>query len=445
MSLDSILRSNPNKVTIPSNSKNLITFPYTDTTKIYNGITWTVNSDGSVTANGTTETAEGSYFNVSSNIQLEQGKQYTLSGFTSDAANIMLIIADSTDKQIQVISQQYGTTTFTTSYTNYKIILVILSMGTTVSNATFYPQLEEGVEATDFSLNTGDKDVWKIRYGSKNIFRPDYFSTSHTVSGMTCQYLPNEDCYLFNGTSTASNQIRDLNYWFPDVLNKSITITSHYIDGEATVPDGKYFVAYAGNSDSLLEDMSNFIDCMITKSANKTKICTKQGLHGLWFYFSSGVTATNLKVKMQLEIGSAATTYVPYSRETVWTSSENNLLSVSTADTQTITGITFTNNSDGTITVAGTATANSTFNLGTFNISKNRPLTLKGCPSGGSASSYYLYAYDTTNNRTYPEYGSGVTFTPSVDSLNLYIRVQNGTTVNSLLFKPWLEYAAGNN
>ena len=170
-------------------------------------------------------------------------------------------------------------------------------------------------------INSEYKEVLKITYGSRNLFRPDYFLTSHTVSGITCQYLPDEDCFLFNGTATASNLIKDVRFWFPDVLNKAITISSIYISGEVTVPVGKCFVAYCGAADNSTLTLDNFVACTIKQSANNTKICTKQGLKGIWFFFSSGVTATNLKVKVQLEIGSTATTYVPYSRETVWTKS----------------------------------------------------------------------------------------------------------------------------
>lgn len=170
-------------------------------------------------------------------------------------------------------------------------------------------------------INSEDKEVLKVVYGSRNLFRPDYFSTSHTASGITCQYLPDEDCFLFNGTATANDLIQDVCFWFPDVLNKAITISSIYISGEVTVPNRKYFVAYCGMANNSTETLTNFLECTIKQSADNTKICTKQGLRGIWFYFGSGVTATNLKVKVQLEIGSNATTYVPYSRETVWTKS----------------------------------------------------------------------------------------------------------------------------
>lgn len=202
---------------------------------------------------------------------------------------------------------------FTLNSNKVKIENIQIEYGTT---ATSYEPYQLGPKSVSISKNSAE--VLKITYGSKNLFRPDYFSTSHTSSGITCQYLPDEDCFLFNGTATANDIIRDYHFWFPDVLNKPITLSSIYISGEVTVPDGKYFVVYCGMANNSTETLTNFLDCTIKQSADKTKICTKQGLRSIWFFFGSGVTATNLKVKVQLEIGSAVTDYVPYSRETVW-------------------------------------------------------------------------------------------------------------------------------
>lgn len=286
MSLDSILRSNPNKVTIPYSGKNLITYPYFNSTITQSGITYTVNSDGSIKVSGKNDTKNNSVFYIISNnnpLTLEKSKQYTLSGGIA-GAGVTFNLQDLSFHQTVGVSSTSGPKTFTTSYNDYYMWLVVLK-GTTV-DTTVYPQLEKGMSATDYSLNTGDKDVEKVSYGSKNL-------------------LPH-----------------------------------------------------------------------------------------------------------------------------------------STAATVTTTGITFTNNSDGTIKANGTATANATYNLGTFTIPKDKTLTLSGCPENGSASTYYLYAYDTVNNKTYTDIGNGVTFDHSNNSINIYIRVQNNTTVNNLLFKPQLEFGA---
>ena len=62
--------------------------------------------------------------------------------------------------------------------------------------------------------------------------------------------------------------------------------------------------------------------------------------------------------------------------------------------TQTNSGITFTNNGDGTITVNGTATGNAQFLVSQFiHCKDNHKYLVKGSPSGGG---YNLYRITTT-------------------------------------------------
>lgn len=104
-----------------------------------------------------------------------------------------------------------------------------------------------------------------------------------------------------------------------------------------------------------------------------------------------------------------------------------------------INGITWTVNEDGSVTANGTATGNSNFVV----ISQDNPIaiagktvTLSGCPTGGSRTTYGIYYYDTVTSRF--DYGNGVTFIPKgVVSVN--IRIFGGATVDNLVFKPQLE------
>ena len=104
-----------------------------------------------------------------------------------------------------------------------------------------------------------------------------------------------------------------------------------------------------------------------------------------------------------------------------------------------INGITWTVNEDGSITANGTATGNSNFVV----ISQANPIaiagktvTLSGCPTGGSSTTYGIYYYDTVTSQF--DYGNGVTFiSKGVVSVN--IRIYGGATVDNLVFKPQLE------
>ena len=122
---------------------------------------------------------------------------------------------------------------------------------------------------------------------------------------------------------------------------------------------------------------------------------------------------------------------------------QKNLLA-NTGTTVTRNGITYTNNVDGTWTVNGTATADSYGVIadGYERLSFDYPVTLSGCPEGGSVDTYWLqfYLYDGTN--TARDYGDGVTVTPSgTGSRNVAIYIHVGTTVNNLVFKPMIRDA----
>jgi hypothetical protein len=116
-----------------------------------------------------------------------------------------------------------------------------------------------------------------------------------------------------------------------------------------------------------------------------------------------------------------------------------NLLEV-TATSRTNNGITYTVNEDGSITVNGTATANSNIILGAVGLKGGTAYALNGCPTGGGGSTYRLYWQGVSGN--YDE-GSGATYTPSSDgAINIRIAIYKGATVNNLTFYPMVRLAS---
>lgn len=106
-------------------------------------------------------------------------------------------------------------------------------------------------------------------------------------------------------------------------------------------------------------------------------------------------------------------------------------------------GITFTNNSDGSVTANGTATAlavycfalSKTFDAGTY--------TLSGCPPTGSDSAYRLDLLSvpvSSGNAAVVDYGDGVTFkTIGGTTGECRFRVASGATVSNITIYPKLE------
>lgn len=117
-----------------------------------------------------------------------------------------------------------------------------------------------------------------------------------------------------------------------------------------------------------------------------------------------------------------------------------------TGTTQTIRGITFTVNDDGTVTVNGTNTSTSAAVfyvniLPAATAASYNDCRLTGCPEGGSTSTYRLAVQ--LNSGSYTTYasdtGNGATISnvPSSDC-RVGIFVYAGATVNNLVFKPMI-------
>ena len=106
--------------------------------------------------------------------------------------------------------------------------------------------------------------------------------------------------------------------------------------------------------------------------------------------------------------------------------------------TQTIKGITWTNNGDGTITANGTAESGSGFRLDTFYIEGNKTYLMRGCPKGGASNKYFMFeGYGNIGS----DLGSGIIKTVSgSDSVKCspILYIATGYTVSNLVFIPEL-------
>lgn len=165
---------------------------------------------------------------------------------------------------------------------------------------------------------------------------------------------------------------------------------------------------------------------------------------------SAKCTVTNI----QLEKGSTATSYVPYGylpsyKKIIKVSNVCQVLNKSKFPaTQTINGITFTNNEDGTITANGTASADAQLDLVSHlgetisfsGLDVYSKLIYSGCPDGGSNSTYGIQNTWVRNDFTDNGNG-GITNTTNIKYDGYYrfgyaIVIRQGYTANNLVFKP---------
>lgn len=125
-----------------------------------------------------------------------------------------------------------------------------------------------------------------------------------------------------------------------------------------------------------------------------------------------------------------------------------NLLTIE-ATTTTVNGITFTVNSNGTITANGTATADALFKVGTaYSLQKGTyKYWFRGCPSGGGQDTYYTgyelqrihVGTETITTLLVGDDGDGAflgLYGNWSENCPYYICIVDGQTVSNLVFKP---------
>jgi len=106
-------------------------------------------------------------------------------------------------------------------------------------------------------------------------------------------------------------------------------------------------------------------------------------------------------------------------------------------------GLVITSQQDGSITVNGTATADTWYAIN-LDIEKrlpmNTPMALSGCPAGGSTKSYYIGLY--LGGKWFADSGNGNTdikFTTQEISSRVEVSIIKGTVCNNLTFYPKIE------
>ena len=124
-----------------------------------------------------------------------------------------------------------------------------------------------------------------------------------------------------------------------------------------------------------------------------------------------------------------------------------NKLPTATGNAQTINGVTFTPQADGSVLVNGTAEAVVTYDLPvctTWQWDGSSDYWISGCPSGGRSTTYGLRV-DALDTSSYSgsDFGDGKKLTTvkgniKNQNLNFRIVIRQGQTCNNLLFKPML-------
>lgn len=147
-----------------SGNKNLVVYPFNDTTKTTNGITFTDNGDGTITLDGTCIDST-SYF-VCSGMSIKEKEfvlepgTYTLSGGVDKCHVYIRCTVDDWATNLVSRSAAETPTTFTINQTAKGRIFLAIAPGAAFENAVIKPQLEKGSTATSFVKGDATGQVW---------------------------------------------------------------------------------------------------------------------------------------------------------------------------------------------------------------------------------------------------------------------------------------------
>lgn len=270
-------------VKVSVRSKNLIPYPYVYSYGLVNGVTFTNNNDGSITANGTVN--DGTFANVmvAKKLPLEAGKTY----YVGDSQNLLFAYKD------DVGAMQYlknGTITWKDTYEFIQLYIQFQPNATV--DETLYPMFCESDAAVDY-VPPVDLSTVKLKKCGKNLLPPSVFPIiDGPENGLT--FTRNADGSLIvNGTSTAlvvKNIINAFNF------KAGVTYT---LSG---CPSGGGTGTYRfDNTDRLADDGSGGV---VTYDVDT--------VHPIRLRIASGVTLDNLVLYPQLEVGDTATEFEAY-------------------------------------------------------------------------------------------------------------------------------------
>ena len=478
-------------------AKNLIPYPYYDTTKTQNGITFTDNGDGTISVNGTA--TENTSFSCSTaridgKCVLPNGN-YIVNGCPSDgsASSYRMIISRMSNGSPTPYGSDLGSgLTLTLDGDDYGVndvrlrVAIFVASGTTVNNLTFRPMIRcasisdntyQPYSKTNRELTidnaeqqTEVNDIVNV-YGAKNINSYPYAYTTREINGIA--FTDNGDgTVIANGTATADAQF--------NFHERLITSSSNLI-----LSNGDYIISGCPSGGATTK---YYINANMTKNGNPTVLGTDIGngatitlngddysqdnVHlGFFIKIKSGQTVSNLLFKPMIRLASIKDdTYEPYAKTNIELTKDKaeqkevndinnvygakNLLRqpyfMSKLSNHYIHGVSVNVQEDGSIIVNGTV-SESNVNIYLTNVIDDNRFAgkiLSGCPQGGNGE-YYLRARVGLKDDTYVsqaiDNGNGVVI-PEIDTETQHIQIgliiATNATVNNVVFKPMIREAS---
>jgi hypothetical protein len=196
-----------------SQGRNLIPYPLTNRTT--NGITYTVQSDGSVLANGTASAENNAYYNFAYKTLKLGDTSYTLSCEGLPKSVYVYVYDETISKAVANVSDTPVTKTFVGDSTHTYSLSINVGKGTSVSDLAIKPILEMGTIAhayepiSESNVNLKDAiDKVSTSQGRNLISYPYYNGTSYESNGVTYTVNEVDGTITVNGTATKESDFR---------------------------------------------------------------------------------------------------------------------------------------------------------------------------------------------------------------------------------------------
>lgn len=306
-----------------SQGRNLIPYPLTN--RITNGITYTVQSDGSVLANGTASAENNAYYNFVYKTLKLGDTSYTLSCEGLPKSVYVYVYDETIGKAVANVSDTPVAKTFVGDSTHTYSLSINVGKGTPVFNLAIKPILEMGTIAhayepiSESNVNLKDAiDKVSTSQGSSQgrnlISYPYYNGTSYESNGVTYTVNEVDGTITVDGKATKESDFRLINpYDTSDRKILELGQTYTLSDGVNQFNSIGYQAPVYFQFVRIDTTKNDFNYGISTNYGNMTWTANDANLlqYGIRIVVRSGVTVDNVVMKPMLEIGAIAHIYEP--------------------------------------------------------------------------------------------------------------------------------------
>lgn len=302
-----------------SQGRNLIPYPLTN--RITNGITYTVQSDGSVLANGTASAENNAYYNFAYKTLKLGDTSYTLSCEGLPKSVYVYVYDETISKAVANVSDTPVTKTFVGDSTHTYSLSINVGKGTPVSDLAIKPILEMGTithayePISESNVNLKDAiDKVPTSQGRNLISYPYYNGTSYESNGVTYTVNKVDGTITVDGKATKESDFRLISpYDTSDRKILELGQTYTLSDGVNQPSTSGYQAPVCFQFVRIDTTKNDFNYGISTNYGNMTWTASDANLlqYGIRIVVRSGVTVDNVVLKPMLEIGAIAHSYEP--------------------------------------------------------------------------------------------------------------------------------------